>query len=105
MVLNQAKQGTGSPLNLNIHFHMLMLDGVYEPMATRPDNLRLMRRRPRRAALGPLSRLAEKWPQTVAWQVRQIGELPRKDAPPALVTPPTIPQTARKGRFNFLSLA
>ena len=46
--------------------------------------------------------MAANWPQTVAWQVLQIAELPRKDAPPALVTPPAIPQTARKGRLNFL---
>ena len=31
-----------------------------------------------------------------------LGELPRKDTPPALATPPTIPQAARKGRLNFL---
>jgi hypothetical protein len=38
-------QRFGSALNLNIHFHMLWLDGVYEPMASRPDKPRLHRTR------------------------------------------------------------
>ena len=34
-------QRFGSALNLNIHLHMLWLDGVYEPVAARPDKPRL----------------------------------------------------------------
>ncbi len=38
-------QRFGSALNLNVHFHMLWLDGVYEPLATRPGKPRLHRTR------------------------------------------------------------
>ncbi|MDP2183912.1 MAG: transposase [Pseudolabrys sp.] len=38
-------QRFGSALNLNIHFHMLWLDGVYEPVAARPVKPRLHRAR------------------------------------------------------------
>ena|GEM_PF-4977166 len=34
-------QRFGSALNLNVHLHMLWLDGVYEPVAARPDKPRL----------------------------------------------------------------
>jgi len=38
-------QRFGSTLNLNVHFHMLMLDGLYEPVAAQPDKPRLHRAR------------------------------------------------------------
>src|SRR5690606_15533728 len=38
-------QRFGSALNLNVHFHMLWLDGVYEPDAVRPERPRLHRTR------------------------------------------------------------
>jgi hypothetical protein len=38
-------QRFGSALNLNVHFHMLLLDGVYEPVAARPDKPHLRRAR------------------------------------------------------------
>jgi len=37
-------QRFGSALNLNVHFHMLWLDGVYEPVAARPDKPHLLAR-------------------------------------------------------------
>jgi len=40
---------------LKVHFHMLWLDGVDEPVAARPDKPRL---------LGPRAQIGEKWPQT-----------------------------------------
>ncbi|MFN9656738.1 MAG: transposase [Dolichospermum sp.] len=43
-------QRFGSALNLNIHFHMLWLDGVYEPVAARPDKPHLRRARAPTAA-------------------------------------------------------
>ena len=42
---DQAGVERASAHNLNIHFHMLWLDGVYEPMATRPNKPRLHRTR------------------------------------------------------------
>jgi len=33
-------QRFGSALNLNVHFHTLWLDGVYEPVAARPEKVR-----------------------------------------------------------------
>ncbi|MDP9141417.1 MAG: transposase [Pseudomonadota bacterium] len=33
-------QRFGSALNLNVHFHMLFLDGVYTPHATEPPRRR-----------------------------------------------------------------
>jgi len=43
-------QRFGSALNLNVHFHMLWLDGVYEPVAARPDKPHLRRARAPTAA-------------------------------------------------------
>jgi len=38
-------KGEGQDARSNVHFHMLMLDGVYEPVAARPESRRLGSRR------------------------------------------------------------
>ncbi|HHK0959980.1 TPA: transposase, partial [Pseudomonas aeruginosa] len=44
-------QRFGSALNLNIHFHMLWLDGVYEDTTERPQRKPRLRRAPTSAQL------------------------------------------------------
>jgi hypothetical protein len=70
-------QRFGSALNLNIHFHMLWLDGVYEPVAARPDKPRL--RRARAPTSAQLTHLAGKIAHRVCRHLARQGWLEGED--------------------------
>jgi len=70
-------QRFGSALNLNIHFHMLWLDGVRGPVAARPDNPRLRRARAPTSAL--LKQLASKIAHRVCRNLVRKGWLEGED--------------------------
>jgi len=97
-------QRFGSALNLNVHFHMLWLDGVYEPVAARPEKPRL-----RRARAPPSAQLTHPGRQDRAPGVSASGPpgLARRRRRVRLPVRPRrlqpTPQTARKERLNFLN--
>ena len=70
-------QRFGSALNLNVHFHMLWLDGVYEPVAARPDKPRL--RRARAPTSAQLTQLAGKIAHRVCRHLARQGWLEGED--------------------------
>ena len=70
-------QRFGSALNLNIHFHMLMLDGVYEPVAAGRDKPRL--RRARAPTSAQLTQLAGKIAHRVCRHLVRQGWLEGED--------------------------
>jgi len=70
-------QRFGSALNLNVHFHMLWLDGVYEPVAARPDKPRL--RRARAPTSAQLTQLAGKIAHRVCRHLVRKGWLEGED--------------------------
>jgi len=70
-------QRFGSALNLNVHFHMLWLDGVYEPVAARPDKPRL--RRARAPTSAQLTQLADTIAHRVCRHLARKGWLEGED--------------------------
>jgi hypothetical protein len=70
-------QRFGSALNLNVHFHMLWLDGVYEPVAARPEKPRL--RRARAPTSAQLTQLAGKIAHRVCRHLVRKGWLEGED--------------------------
>jgi len=67
----------GSALNLNVHFHMLWLDGSSEPVADRPDKPRL--RRARALTSAQLTQLAGKIAHRVCRHLVRKGWLEGED--------------------------
>jgi len=70
-------QRFGSALNLNVHSHMLWLDGVYEPVAARPEKPRLHRARAPTSA--QLPRVADKIAHRVCRHLARQGWLEGED--------------------------
>ncbi|WP_298435911.1 transposase [Ottowia sp.] len=70
-------QRFGSALNLNVHFHMLWLDGVYEVVAARSDKPRL--RRTRAPTSAQLTELADKIARRVCRHLVRKGWLEGED--------------------------
>ncbi len=70
-------QRFGGALNVNIHFHMLWLDGVYEPVAAGPDKPRL--RRARAPTSAQLTHLADTIAHRVCWHLARHGWLEGED--------------------------
>ncbi len=70
-------QRFGSALNLNVHFHMLMLDGVYEPVAAQPAKPRL--RRARAPTSARLTHLADTIARRVCHHLARNGWLEGED--------------------------
>jgi hypothetical protein len=70
-------QRFGSALNLNVHFHILMLDGVYGPVAAQPAKPRL--RRARAPTSAQLTQLADKIAHRVCRHLARKGWLEGED--------------------------
>jgi hypothetical protein len=70
-------QRFGSALNLNVHLHMLWLDGVYEANAIRPGKPRL--RRARAPSSGQLAQLAHTIARRVCRHLARRGWLEGED--------------------------
>ncbi len=70
-------QRFGSALNLNVHLHMLWLDGVYEANAVRPGKPRLQRARA--PSSGQLAQLAHTIARRVCRHLARRGWLEGED--------------------------
>jgi cyclohexyl-isocyanide hydratase len=88
-------QRFGSALNLNIHLHMLWLDGVYEQAIAPPP------RAARPAAGNGCKVAADSAPVQHRREQSPLAD-PRSAPNGAVARPPDTRQTARKGRLNFL---